>query len=108
MTKSDTPSNFTAAALLVAVCQYISKANTGQMFLFPYYSGYSLRRNERLATMIIGNVVTIVVVRFLKKVIQFYKNLLKKSFKFGWNLGGKARIKTTKLIKRRITRKTRL
>ena len=108
LTKTDPASNLTAATLIVAVCQYMSKANTGQMFIFPYYNGYSLKRNEKFATMIMGNIITIVVVRFLKKAIQFYKNLLKKSFKFGWNLGDKARIKISKLIQRKIIRKTQL
>ena len=40
LTKTDPATNFTVSILLVAFCQYMSKANTGQMFIFPYYTGY--------------------------------------------------------------------
>ena len=94
LTETTPAINLGAAGLIVLVCQYMSKANAGQMFIFPYYNKYSLRKNERLVTMVIGNIVTIVVVRFLKRCIKSYI----KSLKFGWNIRSKARIKISKFI----------
>lgn len=97
--------NFGAAAFIAIVCEYMSKSVLGQMTIFPFYTGYALKKHEKLATLVVGNFIYIVVVRFSRKFIRLYKNLLRKSYLIGYNFSSNVKIRFSKLITRKRRKK---